>query len=120
MAKKKGSIFEKEKDSEFADKPEEFLEPEEHTDHEKASFSIDAGEQEADVYTEEGREDLTVDAEIAPWEEGFSRGAEGIEGGHCAHCHTPLGDREEGVIERKYRGQIYLFCSDKCAEAGPK
>jgi len=123
MPKKKGSIFEKDKESEFASKPEEFLdEPEEHVEsHEDAEIKIHIGEKEADVYTEEGREELTVDeGEIAPWEEGFAAGAEGRgEGTTCAHCEKPLGDREENVFDREYKGVLMLFCSEKCAKSGP-
>lgn len=120
MPKKKGSIFEKDKKSEFVDEPEEFLETEEHAgSHEEAEFKIHVGEKEADVYTEEGQDELTEDeGGIAPWEEGFSRGAELVEGGHCAHCHKPLGDREEDVFEKEYKGETLLFCSEKCANAG--
>jgi len=123
MPKKKGSIFEKDKESEFQDEPEEFLEPEEHAgDHEEAEIKIHVGGKEADVYTEEGREELTVDeGQIAPWEEGFSKGAEDKgEGAACAHCEKGLGDREENVIEREYKGKLMLFCSEKCAKAGPQ
>ncbi len=127
MAKKKGSIFEKDKASEFVDEPEEFLDdPEEHVEsHEDAELKIHIGDKEADVYTEEGREELTVDeGELAPWEEGFSEGAEGRgKEGNCAHCGKVLGDREEkakNVIEREYRGELMLFCSEKCAKSGPK
>jgi len=121
MPKKKGNIFEKDKESEFSDEPEEFLESEEHADsHEAAEIKIHVGDKEADVYTEEGREELTVDeGEIAPWEEGFAEGAQGVEGGHCAHCHKPIGDREEGVIESEFKGKTMYFCSQKCARAGP-
>ncbi len=120
MPKKKGSIFEKEKESELSGEPEEFLEPEEHAEtHEEAEIKIHVGEKEADVYTEEGREELTVDeGEIAPWEEGFAQGAEGSESAHCEFCDKPLGDREENVIEREVKGKLLLFCSAKCASAG--
>jgi hypothetical protein len=121
MSKKKGSIFEKDKESEFIDEPEEFLEGEEHPETpENFTVKMQVGDKEADIYTEEGREELEEDeGEIAPWEEGFAEGAEGTEGGHCAHCHKPLGDREEGVIEKKQKGEETLFfCSEKCASAG--
>ena len=120
MPKKKGTIFAKEKKSEFEDEPEEFLEGDEHAgSHEDAEFKIHAGDQEADVYTEEGRDELTEDeGEMAPWEEGFSEGAEAYEGAHCAHCHKPIGDREENVFEREVKGETLLFCSEKCASAG--
>ncbi len=120
MPKKKGSIFEKDKDSEFVDEPEEFLEPEEHAEtHDEAKIKISIGDKEADVYTAEGREELTVDGdEIAPWEEGFAEGAAGSESAHCENCDKTLGDREESIIEREVKGKILLFCSEKCAKAG--
>ena len=123
MPKKKGSIFEKDKESEFSAEPEEFLESEEHTEtHSEAEIKIHVGDKEAEVYTEEGREHLTVDeGEIAPWEEGFSQGAEDKgEEATCAHCGKPIGDREESVFEREYKGERMLFCSEKCAKSGPK
>ncbi len=118
MPKKKGSIFEKDKDSELVDEPEEFLESEEHTEtHDEVKIKISVGDKEADVYTKEGREELAED-EIAPWEEAFSEGAEGSESAHCENCDKTLGDREESVIEREVKGKVLLFCSEKCAQAG--
>ena len=106
-------------DKEFIDEPNEFLEPEEHTDtHAEHNIKISAGEQEADVYTAEGREELEESGEISPSEEGFSEGATGSETAVCAHCGEPLGDREESVIEREVKGEKLLFCSEKCAQAG--
>ncbi|MEM3153965.1 MAG: hypothetical protein QW165_00150 [Candidatus Woesearchaeota archaeon] len=119
MPKKKGSIFEKDKESEFEDEPNEFLEGDEHPETpDDFTVKMQVGEKEADIYTEEGREELEDEGEIAPWEEGFAEGAEGAEGGHCAHCHKPLGDREEGVIERKQKDVTLFFCSEKCAAGG--
>ena len=123
MSKKKGTIFEKDDKSEIKGEPEEFLEPEEHEGtHEEAEIKIHIGDKEADVYTEEGREHLTVDeGEIAPWEEGFSQGAEGRGGeAACAHCGKIIGDRAENVIESEFKGKIMMFCSEKCAKGGPK
>jgi len=119
MPEKKGSIFEKDKEKEFVDEPEEFLEPEEHSGtHEDVEVKIHIGDKEADVYTEEGREELTEDeGELAPWEEAFSKGAEGKESGNCAHCNKPLGDRKE-VIEKEVKGETVFFCSEKCANSG--
>jgi len=102
--------------------PEQFLEPEEHTDtHAEHRTNITAGNQDADVYTEEGREELKDDDEVANWEEGFAQGAEGK--GHlgvCAHCGEVLGDRQDAPVEKEYSGIVNVFCSDKCAQAGPK
>jgi len=118
----KGNIFEKDKDSDISEEPEQFLEPEEHAEtHEESKIKIQVGDQEADVYTEEGREVLTDSDEISTWEEGFSEGAEEKgELGTCAHCKKVLGDREEGVIERRYNDELMFFCSDTCAASGPK
>lgn len=119
---KKGNIFEEDPESEMVEEPEQFLEPEEHEDtHMEHKIDIAAGEQEADVYTEEGREVLTESGEIEPWEEGFAEGAEDRgELATCAHCREVLGDREDGVIERSYSNEVFFFCSEKCASAGPK
>ena len=122
---KKGAIFDTDKDVEqILSEPEEFLESEEHPGlHEDAELKIHLNEKEADVYTEEGREELTVDeGEIAPWEEGFAEGAdhEGADA-TCANCDKVLGDRDEmAIVEKLYKGNVLKFCSSKCARAGPK
>ncbi len=115
----KENIFEEDPNAEIVEEPEQFLEPEEHETAEEHELKIHAGEQDADVYTEVGREELTIDEEeIEPWEEGFAKGASGSgHEGMCAHCGKPLGDREE-VVEREYRGEVMLFCSEMCAESG--
>jgi len=122
-ASKKGSIFEKPKadEEEAVGEPEGFLEGDEHSDsHAEHSLKIRVGDQEEDVYTQEGREEMEESDEIAPWEEGFAEGAEGSEGAVCANCNKILGDREESVIEREIKGKLILFCSEKCAKAGAK
>ena len=110
------------KDSDIVEEPEQFLEPEEHADaHTEHSVTISAGEQDADVYTEEGREALEESDEIQPWEEGFAEGAEGRgKLATCAQCEEVIGDREEGAVEKEYDGKVYVFCSEKCAQAGVK
>lgn len=121
--KKSATIFEgriEKEDAEPGFKPEkeEFAEPEEHTEpHEEREMALHMGEEGVDVYTEEGREELTEDeGEIQPWEEGFSKGASGPGSqGVCEHCGKPLGDREEEVIERRIDDEIKLFCSEACA-----
>ncbi len=112
-----------EDEEEFAEDEEpEFLEPEEHEEsHAEHSMKLQVGDEEEDVYTEEGREELLEDDEIEPWEEGFSEGAEERgELGACAHCGKPLGDREENVFEKEYDDELMFFCSEKCAKSGPK
>ena len=67
---------EKNEKNEFIDEPDEFLELDEHADeHSEHTTKINAGQQEADVYTEEGREELLESEELQPWEEGFAKGA---------------------------------------------
>jgi len=122
----KGSIFEKDNKSEAPEELQEqheFLESEEQAETQgDAEIKFHVGDKEADIYTESGREELTVDEEeIKPWEEGFAEGAtQRGKDGTCAHCKKVLGDREEGVIEREYGGKLMLFCSEKCAGAGPQ
>lgn len=100
----------------------QFLEPEEHEDsHMEHQMKIRIGEQEEDVYTEEGREEMLETDEIEPWEEGFAEGAEGRgELATCAHCNKVLGDDKEKVVERKYNNELMFFCSENCAKAGPR
>lgn len=108
-------------DEEVVGEPEQFLDDDEHADtHAEHQVKVRVGEEDADVYTEEGRDELEESDEIAPWEEGFSEGAQGPESGVCAHCAKPLGDRNEGTVEREIKGDLLLFCSEKCAGAGPK
>ena len=118
---KKPTIFEKDKESEFEDEPEEFLEPEEHAGtHTEHRLHVSVGKDEENVYTAEGREEMEEGDEIVPWEEGFAEGAEETgELGSCAHCGKVLGDRETNVFEREYKDELMLFCSEKCARAGP-
>lgn len=78
-------------------------------------------EDNEDIYTEEGIEELEEDDELSPREAGFMEGATGKGNlGDCSACGKPLGDREEQVFERKWHGTLYRFCSKKCAEKGPQ
>jgi len=120
MAKEREHVFEK--SDEFDDDPEELLEPEEdNAPLVKREIDVDTGEHEADVYNETDREVLTESDEMEPWEEGFSEGAS--DRGHlaeCAHCGKILSDDEDKVVERKFNGNLYRFCCEAHAEAGPK
>lgn len=87
----------------------------ERTSEEK-SQEMEIGEEDEDVYTEEGREKLTDDDEISPEEEAFMEGAEEGELGNCATCEKPIGEARESVIEKEFNGIIYWFCSNKCAK----
>ena len=101
---------------------DEFLEAEEHTEtHEESGLKIRIGDKEADIYTEEGTEELEEEDEVAPWEEAFAQGASGKgEKATCANCGKPLSQDEDKVIEQEYRGNVYWFCSQKCAKVGVK
>jgi len=116
----KEGVFEK--SDEVVGEEDQFLEPEEHTDaHVEHKIDIAMGGQEADVYTEEGREVLEESGEIEPWEEGFAQGAESRGNlAECAQCGKILGEDESRIVERRYDNRLYRFCSDSCASAGPK
>ncbi|PIN75699.1 hypothetical protein COV18_02520 [Candidatus Woesearchaeota archaeon CG10_big_fil_rev_8_21_14_0_10_37_12] len=57
-------------------KPNEFLDEDDKDTADEHSVRVEAGDEETDVYTEEGREELVEDDEIDSWEGGFSRGEE--------------------------------------------
>ncbi len=71
-------------------------------------------EDNEDIYSEEGREDLVEDDEISPEEEGFMEGAhDDGQGAKCRRCGKVLMD---DFIERKINDGICRFCSDECAK----
>jgi len=75
--------------------PEQGIEPEK--DAEETKKEMDIGEDDEDVYNEEGREKLEEDDEISPREQAFMEGAEG--GGHKkGHVR---GDKDEELEEEK-------------------
>ena len=76
--------------------------------------NLDEEDEEKDVYSEEGREELTDDDEIDELEEGFMEGYE--EGEHqakCAECNMILVGQD--FVEEIIGGHHYRFCSSKCA-----
>jgi len=116
---KKG-VLESDPEAEGVVPEDPFKEDKEKTETEQEKeLKEDLGEETADIYSEGGREEEEEHDEIEPWEEGFVEGAEGQEEkgvkGNCATCGKPLGDREEGVVERKINGETLFFCSEKCA-----
>lgn len=122
MSEEKGSIFEQEgSEEEFVDESNVILDEDHSHSADEHAVKVAVGDEEQDVYTDEGRESLEEDGEIAPWEEGFSKGAsQRGESANCAHCSNVLGDEESEVFERKYNNRLYFFCSESCAESGPK
>jgi hypothetical protein len=77
---------------------------------------MEHGDEDEDIYTEEGRKKLEEDDEIEPWEEGVMEGASGLgQLGKDALTGKPLMDSDE-VIEMELGGQLYRFVSTKNAE----
>jgi hypothetical protein len=69
-----------------------------------------------DIYSEKGREELLEAGEISAEEEGFMQGASGLgQGAKCRRCGKILGDYKE-VFEQEVDGEIYRFCSKRCAD----
>ena len=106
-----------EDEDEMMGEQDEFLD--EDKLHERLPVKIRIGERVQEV-EEEGIEAVEDRDELAPWEEGFMEGAE-RQGEHatCARCGKILGDKEE-VVEREFHEEIFFFCSEKCARAGPQ
>ena len=72
--------------------------------------------EERDIYSEEGREDLVEDDAIEPWEEGFMRGAAGLgQEAKCRNCGDIL-TRNDSVVESEIEGELMKFCSEDCAK----
>ncbi|MBU0461263.1 MAG: DUF2116 family Zn-ribbon domain-containing protein [Nanoarchaeota archaeon] len=77
--------------------------------------SMEEGELDEDVYTEEGRENLLEDDEIEEWEEGFMEGADELgQQGKCASCGGVLD--MDNTVEEELEGELRWFCSERCAE----
>ncbi|MDP3698475.1 MAG: hypothetical protein Q8R47_02715 [Nanoarchaeota archaeon] len=82
---------------------------------EEHELAMAIGDEDEDVYTEEGRKKLEEDDEIAPWEEGVMEGASGIgQLGKDALTGKPIIDADE-VIEMELDGKLYRFVSEKNA-----
>ena len=101
-------------------KQKEFLELEEHEEtSEEMGDKISSGDADADVYTEEGREKLLEEDEVAVWEEGFTEGAQTRgKRANCAHCGKALSNDPEDVYEKEIGDELVQFCSDTCAKKG--
>ncbi|MCX6707151.1 MAG: hypothetical protein NT001_03345 [Candidatus Woesearchaeota archaeon] len=101
-------------EDDMVDEKDEFIENVDEIDapNDEKAKKMDEGELESDVYSEVGREKEVEDDEIADWEEGFAKGAEG--GGKdakCRFCGKILKDKED-VVERRIDGNLCFFCSD--------
>jgi hypothetical protein len=79
-------------------------------------LDMDLGEDDEDIYSEEGRDKLTEDSEIDPWEEGFMEGAsQAGQLGKDALTGEPLMDADD-VVEMELDSKLYRFTSRKNAE----
>jgi hypothetical protein len=90
MPKKKpvlqGSLEKEQVEVSKAHSHDAFLEPEEHEESaDEVEQKMHTGEKAADVYSEEGREELIEADAISESEEGFSEGAEGKGDPHVGH-----------------------------------
>lgn len=78
---------------------------------------MEEGKHDEDVYTEEGREKLVEDGEITETEEGFMEGEENRgEETSCAYCGKMISEDKDNIYERKFNGEIKVFCSEEHAE----
>jgi hypothetical protein len=88
--------------------------PEETSDDKKAA--MEHGDEDEDVYSEEGREKLEEDDEIEPFESGFMQGASQAGGlGKDALTGEPLMGSED-VVETKIDGKLYRFVNEENAQ----
>ena len=71
--------------------------------------------QEEGIYSTTGREELMDEEdEITDVDEGFMMGyEEGEKIAECQNCGALLVN--ESVVEEEFDGEIYRFCSSKCA-----
>lgn len=77
---------------------------------------MDNNNDDKDIYSEEGREELLEGGGIRPEEAGFMEGASGLgQGAKCRRCGKILKEYED-VFEQEVEGEIYRFCSKKCAD----
>ena len=84
---------------------------------EEIEQDMDMGRKEETVYSEEGREKLAEDDEIAPFEQGYMEGAEGRgKKASCAYCGALIAEDEQSIIEREFEGEMKWFCSEDHAE----
>lgn len=102
-------------------KKEQQMKPKKEKTKEEQRLDIKTGDQDEEVYTEAGRDELVEDDEIDAWEAGFMEGAEGRgQMTSCARCGKLLGQGKAKIFERKINGKKMLFCSEEHAEKGPR
>jgi len=82
---------------------------------EEKDMEMEIGDIDADVYSEEGRENLVEEGSMEAWEEGFMEGAD-MDGqkGKCANCGGVL--FRDSTFEKEFGDEIKYFCCEKCVE----
>jgi len=83
---------------------------------EKIKEKMEKGKKEADVYSDDGVEELTEEEdEVEDTEEGFMEGYNvgGERFVKCKNCGEIIG---EDFVEEEINEEMYRFCSDECAE----
>ena len=86
---------------------------EETSDEKKMKMKL--GEEDEDIYTQEGQEEEVEEDEIEPWEAGFMKGASGAgQLGKDALTGKPLVGRN--IIEAEMGGKLYRFMSETNAQ----
>ncbi len=107
------TVHAKEEEDLYPDEEQGIL-PEETSEEHELAMAL--GDEDEDIYTEEGRKKLQEDDEIEPWEEGLIEGATELgQLGKDALTGQPLMGADE-VIEMELNGKMYRFVSTKNAE----
>ena len=107
------TVHAKEEDDLYPEEEQGIL-PEETSEEHELAMAV--GDEDEDIYTEEGRKKQTEEDEIEPWEQGLMEGASGLgQLGKDALTGKPLMDTDE-VIEMEWEGKLYRFVSTKNAE----
>ena len=110
---KNPTIHAKEEDDLYPEEEQGIL-PEETSEEHELAMAV--GDEDEDIYTEEGRKKQTEEDEIEPWEQGLMEGASGLgQLGKDALTGKPLMDTDE-VIEMELDGKLYRLVSIKNAE----
>ena len=84
---------------------------------EEIESDMEQGKKDETVYSEEGREKLSEDDQMEPFEQGYMEGAEGRgKKNSCAECGVQISEDDENIVEREFEGEVKWFCSEEHAE----
>ena len=76
---------------------------------------MEEGQFEADVYTEEGAQELVDNDEIDASEAGFMEGYENTDLAYCDNCGKNITDAKE-AIEEVINDKKHIFCCRACRD----